>query len=339
MLRVAVLVFLATVAVSGTREHEEAFLAFKAKFSRVYASPAEEARRFNVFCDRLQEIEKLNKETPGGYGITQFTDRTEVEMKSFLLPADESSKRRPERRVAEASRRLPSACRGRPTSYRTPYVTQVKQMGDCNSCYAFAYMALLEAEYGKLINRRRAPGNVTLPPSFSVQQIVSCYAEDCGPQNAFNCGQWMEQRKLYTDKAYPYTSFAGGEVDDCIPNSELTGIWYRPGDLKDSATCYDDRWKDATLQISKSEAVLMHIQVCPGLLNWNSTQLYSCKCEEPYDTLHVLAAIGYNVTQDGTRYYIVKNSWGLHWGDRGYFYLEDGTCDMYQRILTGKYFT
>lgn len=33
---------------------------------------------------------------------------------------------------------------------------------------------------------------------------------------------------------------------------------------------------------------------------------------------HGVAAVGYGATEDGTQYYLVRNSWGTGWGDGGY---------------------
>ena len=48
---------------------------------------------------------------------------------------------------------------------------------------------------------------------------------------------------------------------------------------------------------------------------------------------HGVLAIGYGYHNSGTKYYIVKNSWGTFWGDQGYIYLirdgdGDGTCGI-----------
>lgn len=44
--------------------------------------------------------------------------------------------------------------------------------------------------------------------------------------------------------------------------------------------------------------------------------------------------MGYGTTRDGTKYWIVKNSWGAEWGEKGYIRLErevsakEGICGI-----------
>ena len=40
---------------------------------------------------------------------------------------------------------------------------------------------------------------------------------------------------------------------------------------------------------------------------------------------HALVAVGYGTTPEGQDFWILKNSWGLHWGDRGYMYVPRNT--------------
>lgn len=49
---------------------------------------------------------------------------------------------------------------------------------------------------------------------------------------------------------------------------------------------------------------------------------------------HGVAAVGYGATRDGTKYWIVKNSWGPEWGEKGFIRIqrgikaEDGLCGI-----------
>ncbi|KAL6591400.1 hypothetical protein ACP70R_049903 [Stipagrostis hirtigluma subsp. patula] len=42
------------------------------------------------------------------------------------------------------------------------------------------------------------------------------------------------------------------------------------------------------------------------------------------DDLHAMLAVGYGTAADNTKYWIIKNWYGVHWGDQGYLYVQRG---------------
>ncbi|KAM0066379.1 putative fruit bromelain [Helianthus debilis subsp. tardiflorus] len=52
------------------------------------------------------------------------------------------------------------------------------------------------------------------------------------------------------------------------------------------------------------------------------------------ELMHAMLLVGYDQDPDGTKYWIVRNSWGEGWGEKGYIRMLRGTqiqgvCNMY----------
>lgn len=187
-------------------------------------------------------------------------------------------------------------------------VTKISSQGRCGSCWAFSAICSLESAFfiktGKLVK-------------FSEQQLVSC-DKDCFACNGgiMDSGfQFDEDHKgICSDEDYPYTS-DGGMVDSC---RECTVV---PGSAVKSIV-------DVT---SNDEIALMTAvaqQPVSIAINANNIQFYksgilTSNCpQSPLN--HGVVAVGYGTSKDGIDFWKIRNSWGVEFGEEGYFRIQRG---------------
>jgi C1A family cysteine protease len=194
-------------------------------------------------------------------------------------------------------------------------VTPVKNQGQCGSCWSFSTTGALEGayfiRYGKLV-------------SFSEQQLVSCDnrqngGKDMGCNGGLmdNAFSWIEKNGgLCTEADYPYTSGTTKSAGTCetsctnVENSQVHSF-------ADVPAKSDDNMMD-TLNI---QPVSIAIQADQKDFQLYKSGVYTGVCGTQLD--HGVLAVGYG-TMNGEDYYLVKNSWGTTWGDKGYIYLGRG---------------
>merc|ERR1719348_2968794 len=292
------------------------FAAFREQHGKQYSSKAELELRRDIFHANLVKIEKHNALGTWKMGVNEFSDLTQAEFEAQMTGG---YKRMPQSGAAPASTfkaksrsELPDSVDWRDQGA----VSEVKNQGQCGSCWAFCTTEQIES-YAAI-----ATGNL---PELSSQQVTSCTPNtlQCGgtggcygsiPQLGYT---YLQLFGHVADKDYPYTSGHTGSTGKCNYDVEATPP--RVG-----LTGYDTMSND-------QDAVMHHLAtVGPLAVAVDATHFgrYShgvftgCDFNANIALNHAVVMVGYGSDPVDGDYWIVRNSWGASWGENGYIRLQ-----------------
>ena len=293
----------------GSNSNSE-FDAYLDKYNKSYNS-SEYMYRLKIFNTNLDYIILSNENTTKTYklGLNNFTDMTHIEFKKQylnlnLLPLLNKSN------YVYNNVSIPSNLDWRSSGL----VTDVKNQGQCGSCWAFSAIGAIEGQHAL------TTGKLT---SLSEQNLVDCaYNYSCD-----GCGGG------WPDKAIQYV------IDNNGVDSE-SSYPYITNDEKCMFNKSNVVANISNVVANISKVVLLPSQNMTTLYNAIGTvgpisvaldaeydfQLYSScifESKECSKTMldHAVLAIGYGISINQNKYLIIKNSWGGgRWGD-GWIYI------------------
>merc|ERR1712100_566312 len=182
-------------------------------------------------------------------------------------------------------------------------VTPVKDQGNCGGCWSFAATGGLEGAW------ELASGSLT---SLSEQQFLDCDTTDSGCNGGLEYQGWSffksKDEGICTEQSYPYKARDGScAYSSCtlgIPAGGITGVTHVA------------KGSSALQSALQKQPVSIGIQADQSSFQFYSGGILTAACGTQLD--HSVLAVGYDT---GSQYWLVKNSWGASWGDKGYIKL------------------
>ncbi|XP_077252081.1 vignain-like [Tasmannia lanceolata] len=280
---------------------------------KVSSDLGEKHKRFNVFKENVKYIHYFNKkDAPYKLKLNRFADMTNHEFRSSYAGSKVShhrmfrgSRRGTESFMYEKVTDVPPSVDWREKGA----VTNVKDQGQCGGCWAFSAVVAVEG-----INQIKTKKLVSL----SEQELVDCDKTD---DNQGCNGGLMEYAFEYikknggitTEENYPYR----GEDGSCIASKENSHVV-----MIDGHENVPENDEDALIKAVANQPVAVAIDASGTDFQFYSEGVFTGECGTDLD--HGVAIVGYGTTRDGTKYWIVKNSWGAEWGEKGYLRMACG---------------
>jgi len=192
-------------------------------------------------------------------------------------------------------------------------VTGVKNQGQCESSWAFAAIGAVEGAYAK------SSGNLV---NFSEQQLIDCDTarnQGCNGGTPSAALEYIQQQEwVALEVAYPYSGTKGTCQRVAKSNFPL---------IKKVVAVSPANERALQKVVSVIGPVAARIDAShESFLNYKNGIYNEPRCSRTRLNWDVLV-VGYG-TENGQDYWLVKNSFGTDWGERGYIKIARNRNNM-----------
>jgi C1A family cysteine protease len=297
---------------------ERQFINFVSENHRSYGTKEEYEYRLSLFSKAIETVKEHNaKGATWTMAINKFADMSDYEYKQMLgyKPLSKKNITAPTtvEEVLGAAPEVDWVAQGS--------VNAIQNQGSCGSCWAFSAVGTIEGAHW------RKTGTLE---KFSEQQLVDCaflggYGNlGCSGGLMDSAFQYAIDVGLETEANYPYTAVRGActysAAKKAVQLTKFTDV--TPDSIKDL---------QAAVQHGPVSVAIEADQLGFQLYSSGVMTTASSKCGTTLD--HGVVVVGSGVDAvTGQDYWKVRNSWGVTWGEKGYFRLAQeaghGVCGV-----------
>ena len=303
-----------------TVNEERNFLQWMRETNNLYTG-AEYHFRLGVFMTTLRYIEDFNRDKTKTYrlGLSRLSALTRSEYLSML-----GTRRTPASHAVTATGRVKDA----PSSIdwrEKGVVNGIKDQGQCGSCWAFGAIQTCESAY--------AIQNHELL-CFSESNLVDCVGDCMGCNGGYATAAihyiTRSQKGMFmSEEDYPYAPVLG----TCQYDSDKA-----IGHCSGYVTVTERSEDDLKEKVGTMGPACANINSSPSDFHHYSGGIYSSSACVETTINHAVGVVGYGSFL-WMKYWIVRNSWGTSWGEKGYMRLSrnDGNkCSIASDCLVAK---
>ncbi|XP_020277671.1 cathepsin O-like [Pseudomyrmex gracilis] len=328
VLVVSLCFFIIPIRVGPDKNFEDAklFAEYVTRYNKSYKNnPVEYKQRLEHFQRSLRHIEKMNSfrssQESAHYGLTEFSDLSENEFKERALLSDLPLRSQKHTTASYYYQHTSDSIDHTKRATMPPkidwrekgVVGPVLSQESCGACWAFSTIGMAESMY--------AIKNGSFY-SFSVQEMIDCMPGDYGCQGGDICSllSWLVESKttIVSASAYPLTL-----RDDACTLSKKISAKTSGIRIKDF-TC--DSFVNAESKLLTRLFTHGPVAAAVNAISWQNYLggVIQYHCDSSFDSLnHAVQIVGYDLTAS-IPHYIVKNSWGPTFGNKGYLYIAIG---------------
>ncbi|XP_028646959.2 procathepsin L-like [Erpetoichthys calabaricus] len=285
---------------------------WKESYQKTYKDKGYELSRRLIWEKNFRMIERHNLKFSKGQstfemGMNHLGDMTNEEINSMLnglrIPEDNRNNFT-DATYAEPSEPSDDQCSKRVNWVNRGYVTKVRNQGHCGSCWAFSATGALE---GLL---KRTTGRLV---ALSPQNLMDC-SSDFG-NHGCNGGYLTTSFKyvklnngIDSEKSYPY-EHKEGRCRYCLRGRAATCKSYK--------TIPWGNEKALQRAVARVGPVSVGIDASQSSFHYYKKGIYYEPLCSSRKINHAVLLVGYDQMK-GFDYWLVKNSWGTRWGNKGY---------------------